>query len=470
MVAPVQSGTRDRALTKRERSAISLAITDAVVIALAVSVAHLLRFGNWEGRVSFGGFQTTYWVVSTILAATWLISVAAFGGWVTWPKRRDGPSLLPPIKATVLVIALLAVIALLFEVDLSRAYLAGALPIGLASLLTVRIVCRIWIGAHRARGKYVRRALVIGTQKRAADLAKVFSESASPVGVSLVATAPIETVGRTDLLLDLIAENDVDVIVLTEERAQTNVRQLIWDVEGSGAVVWLSVDVPELAAPRAEFHPIERLPIIEVEPADRSMTRRRGKRAFDLVLSSVGLLVAAPLIMACAIAIKLDSRGPAFFQQTRIGRDGKEFAIHKLRTMRIGAEHEVGALQEQNEGSGPLFKIKDDPRVTRVGRFLRKTSFDEFPQLWNVLRGEMSLVGPRPPLPSEVAEYDRDSLRRLIVKPGMTGLWQVNGRSDLTWEQGVRLDLFYVENWSLGGDLHIMFQTVAVMIRPNGAY
>ncbi len=470
MVASLQTATKDRSLTKRERSAISLAVADAVAIVLAVAAAHLLRFGHWEGRVSFGGLQTTYWVVSTVLVLTWLIAVAGFGGWVTWPKRLNGPSLLPPIKATVLVIALLAVIALVFEVDLSRAYLAGALPIGLASLLIVRIVCRIWIGAHRTRGRYLRRALVIGTPKRASDLARVFDESISPVGVSIVATAPVETVGRRKLLLELIAQNDVDVIVLTEERAQTNVRQLIWDVEGSGAVVWLSVDVPELAAPRAEFHPIERLPIIEVEPADRSITRRRGKRAFDLVFSFFGLLVALPLIAVCAVLIKLDSRGPVFFQQTRIGRDGKEFAIHKLRTMRIGAETEVDDLQDQNEGSGPLFKIKDDPRVTRIGRLLRKTSIDEFPQLWNVLRGEMSLVGPRPPLPSEVAEYDRASLRRLIVKPGMTGLWQVNGRSDLTWEQGVRLDLFYVENWSLGGDLHIMFQTVAVMIRPNGAY
>ncbi|WP_426623026.1 sugar transferase [Leifsonia sp. McL0607] len=457
-------------MNKRERSTIALAVADAAVIALSVTAAHVLRFGHWEGRVSFGGFQTTYWVVSMVLALTWLIAVAGFGGWVTWPKRLNGPSLLQPVKATVLVIALLAIVALLFEVDVSRAYLAGALPIGLASLLIVRIVCRLWIGAHRTRGRYLRRALVIGTPERASDLAKVFDESISPVGVSVVATAPVETVGRTDHLLQLIADNDVDVIVLTEERAQTNVRQLIWDVEGSGAVVWLSVDVPELAAPRAEFHPIERLPIIEVEPADRSITKRRGKRAFDLVFSFIGLVVALPLIAVCAILIKLDSRGPVFFQQTRIGRDGNEFEIHKMRTMRMGAEHEIADLQDQNEGSGPLFKIKDDPRVTRVGRFLRKTSIDEFPQLWNVLRGEMSLVGPRPPLPSEVAEYDRASLRRLIVKPGMTGLWQVNGRSDLTWEQGVRLDLFYVENWSIGGDLHIMFQTVAVMIRPNGAY
>ncbi|MCI0157470.1 sugar transferase [Leifsonia shinshuensis] len=470
MMASLQTETKDRALSKRERSAISLAVADAAAIVLAVTAAHVLRFGHWEGRVSFGGLQTTYWVVSTVLVLTWLIAVAGFGGWVTWPKRLNGPSLLPPIKATVLVIALLAIIALVFEVDLSRAYLAGALPIGLVSLLIVRVVCRVWIGAHRTRGRYLRRALVIGTPKRASDLARVFDESISPVGVSIVATAPVETVGRRKLLLELIAENDVDVIVLTEERAQTNVRQLIWDVEGSGAVVWLSVDVPELAAPRAEFHPIERLPIIEVEPADRSITKRRGKRAFDLVFSFFGLLVALPLIAVCALLIKLDSPGPVFFQQTRIGRDGKEFAIHKLRTMRIGAEREVDDLRDQNEGSGPLFKIKDDPRVTRIGRLLRKTSIDEFPQLWNVLRGEMSLVGPRPPLPSEVAEYDRASLRRLIVKPGMTGLWQVNGRSDLTWEQGVRLDLFYVENWSLGGDLHIMFQTVAVMIRPNGAY
>jgi len=461
--------TERRPVAKKERTAFTLALADVIALVLAVSAAQLLRFGEGANGVTVGGFHTTYTVVSTVLVVTWLISLIGFGGWVPWPKHLHGPSYMPPIRSTVLVVALLAAIALTFEADLSRVYLAWALPLGLSGLLITRFVCRIWISAHRTRGRYIRRALVVGTPERARELAALFADSLSPIAVKVVATASAETAIGPEMLR-LIEEHDVDVIVLTEERAEANVRQLLWDVEGAGAVVWLSVDVPELAAPRAEFHPIERLPIIEVAPADRSITKRRGKRAFDIVFSFLGLLVALPLILVSAVLIKLDSPGPVFFQQVRIGRDGKEFGIHKLRTMRPGAEREVAELQHRNEGSGPLFKIKDDPRVTRVGRFLRRTSIDEFPQLWNVFRGEMSLVGPRPPLPKEVEKYDRASLRRLIVKPGMTGLWQVNGRSDLTWEQGVRLDLFYVENWSLGGDLQILFQTVAVMVRPNGAY
>jgi exopolysaccharide biosynthesis polyprenyl glycosylphosphotransferase len=458
-----------RPVAKKERTASTLAIADVIALTVAVSAAQLLRFGDGPNGVTVGGFHTTYTLVSSVLVIAWIASLIGFGGWAPWPKHLNGPSCMPPVRSTVLVVALLAVVALSFEADLSRVYLAWALPLGLSGLLITRLACRTWIRAHRTRGRYIRRALVVGIPERASELTALFADTASPIAVEVVATASAETAVGSELLR-LIEEHDVDVIVVTEERAEANVRQLLWDVEGAGAVVWLSVDVPELAAPRAEFHPIERLPIIEVAPADRSITKRRFKRAFDIVFSFVGLLVASPLILVSALLIKLDSPGPVFFQQVRIGRDGKEFAIHKLRTMRPGAEREVDDLQHRNGGSGPLFKIKDDPRVTRVGRFLRRTSIDEFPQLWNVLRGEMSLVGPRPPLPKEVEKYDRASLRRLIVKPGMTGLWQVNGRSDLTWEQGVRLDLFYVENWSLGGDLQVLFQTLAVVVRPNGAY
>jgi exopolysaccharide biosynthesis polyprenyl glycosylphosphotransferase len=309
----------------------------------------------------------------------------------------------------------------------------------------------------------------VGTPERVAELARVFAERAAPVAVDVVATTGIEN-AKGPYLRSLVAEHRVDIVVLTEEREGANVRQLLWDMEGAGAVVWLSIDVPELAAPRAEYHPIERLPIIEVEPADRSISRRRAKRAFDIVLSALALAILLPVILVVAILIKLDSPGPAFFRQSRIGRDGTAFGILKLRTMRVNAEEELADLLHRNEGAGPLFKLKDDPRVTRVGAFLRRTSIDELPQLWNVLKGDMSLVGPRPPLPSEVAEYDGTSHRRLIVKPGMTGLWQVSGRSDLTWEQGVRLDLFYVENWSVAGDIRILIQTVGVVLRPNGAY
>lgn len=459
---------RPDSLSLRERNIIALAVTDAIAIGGALAAAHTIRFGGGGGDLLFA-LDTSYVVFSAILGVAWLIALAASGAYVTWPKRLEGPSYRAPLRATIKLVAILAVASLALQLDLSRAYLAFAIPSGLLVLLLIRLVCRSWIYAHRSRGHYIRRALVVGTPERVAELARAFGERAAPVAVDVVATTGIEN-ARGPHLRSLVAQHRVDIVVLTEEREGANVRQLLWDMEGAGAVVWLSIDVPELAAPRAAYHPIDRLPIIEVEPADRSISSRRVKRVFDIVLSSIALFLLLPVILVVAILIKLDSPGPAFFRQSRIGRDGATFGIVKLRTMRVSAEEELADLLHRNEGAGPLFKLKDDPRVTRVGAFLRRTSIDELPQLWNVLKGEMSLVGPRPPLPSEVAEYDGPSHRRLIVKPGMTGLWQVSGRSDLTWEQGVRLDLFYVENWSVAGDIRILFQTVGVIFRPNGAY
>jgi lipopolysaccharide/colanic/teichoic acid biosynthesis glycosyltransferase len=176
------------------------------------------------------------------------------------------------------------------------------------------------------------------------------------------------------------------------------------------------------------------------------------------------------LFILIALALKVDTPGPVFFRQTRVGMGGREFGVFKFRSMLVNADRMVAALSGQNEGGGLMFKMRQDPRVTRVGGFLRRWSLDEIPQLINVVLGDMSLVGPRPPLPTEVAWYDQDVARRLLVKPGMTGLWQVSGRSDLSWEDGIRLDLYYVENWSLAADLAILWKTVGAVLARRGAY
>jgi exopolysaccharide biosynthesis polyprenyl glycosylphosphotransferase len=194
------------------------------------------------------------------------------------------------------------------------------------------------------------------------------------------------------------------------------------------------------------------------------------KDAIDRVAAAVGLVLLAPMFVVLAVAIQLDSRGPVFFRQTRVGRDGRCFAMVKFRTMVVGAERLQGDLVRRNEADGVLFKLRADPRVTRVGRVLRRFSLDELPQLWNVLRGQMSIVGPRPSLPAEVALYDQHVGRRLLVKPGITGLWQVSGRSDLSWEQAVRLDLFYVDHWSPTMDLLIVLKTFSAIVKGWGAY
>lgn len=226
----------------------------------------------------------------------------------------------------------------------------------------------------------------------------------------------------------------------------------------------------DVAGPRISIKPVAGMPLLHVEHPEFNGSRQFVKAVFDRLGAGIALLVLALPLLALALVIRLTSPGGALFHQVRVGRDGKEFRVVKFRTMVVDAERLKGALLEDNEFDGVLFKIRNDPRITRVGAFLRKYSLDELPQLLNVLRGEMSLVGPRPPLPEEVGKYGADVRRRLVVKPGMTGLWQVSGRSDLTWEESVRLDLRYVENWSLILDLQILWKTWSVVTRGEGAY
>jgi exopolysaccharide biosynthesis polyprenyl glycosylphosphotransferase len=212
------------------------------------------------------------------------------------------------------------------------------------------------------------------------------------------------------------------------------------------------------------------LPLIHVEAPEFTGGRKVVKYTVDRAMALFITLLALPLMLAIAIAVKVDSRGPVFFRQTRVGQGGREFDVYKFRSMVVDADRMLDHLAQHNETDGLMFKMRRDPRVTRVGRFLRKWSLDELPQLFNVLLGHMSLVGPRPPLPSEVAQYSGDVRRRLLVKPGMTGLWQVSGRSDLSWEDGIRLDLYYVENWSLAADLSILWKTAGAVLKGRGAY
>lgn len=248
------------------------------------------------------------------------------------------------------------------------------------------------------------------------------------------------------------------------------IKRLSWELEGTASELVISSRIADVAGPRISLQPLDGLPLIKVQIPEFEGGQHALKRAVDIVFAGLVMIPIALVVMPIiGLLIKLDDRGPVFFRQTRIGRDGQEFGILKFRTMRIDAEEQLAKLQAQNEGNGVLFKMKKDPRVTRIGAILRKYSIDELPQFWNVLRGDMSVVGPRPPLPREVREYDGKVYRRLFIKPGITGLWQVSGRSDLSWEESVRLDLRYVENWSIMSDLMIMWRTAKVMVAPSGA-
>jgi exopolysaccharide biosynthesis polyprenyl glycosylphosphotransferase len=281
----------------------------------------------------------------------------------------------------------------------------------------------------------------------------------------------VPVLGDETAVIDALRATAARIVAVsnTESLGTNGMRALAWQLEAVDADLVVAPGVVDVAGPRLHIHPVAGLPLLHVDRPQYRGAVRVGKLALDVVGAGVGLLLLWPLFIAVAVLIKLDSRGPVFYRAERIGLNGEPFKMLKFRSMTVGAEHRL-TLVGRNEGAGPLFKMRDDPRVTRVGRWLRRLSVDELPQLINVLQGQMSIVGPRPPLRSEVATYSGEVSRRLLVRPGITGLWQVSGRSDLSWEESVRLDLYYVENWSIMQDLIIVWRTLGAVLRAKGAY
>jgi len=283
----------------------------------------------------------------------------------------------------------------------------------------------------------------------------------------------LPVIGDLSQVVEAVQRVSADVLAVTTcvEFGGPELRRVCWALENTDVEIVVAPALIEVAGPRLHIRPVAKLPLLHVEKPELTGARRVIKNVFDRSSAFSALLLFAPLMIGVALAIRLTSRGPALFRQTRIGAQGKPFTIFKFLSMYSDSEARLDSLQALNErGEGLLFKIRQDPRVTPVGRFLRRYSIDELPQLINVLKGDMSLVGPRPPLPQEVALYGDDVRRRLLVRPGVTGLWQVSGRSDLEWVESVRLDLRYVENWSLIYDFEILWKTFYAVLRGSGAY
>ncbi len=336
-----------------------------------------------------------------------------------------------------------------------------------------RIFARLRHGGHM-----VRRAIVVGANNEADELS-VMLMSSRELGydvVGLIDTThgdgepmPWRTVlASVERMVD--QTNAGNVIIAASATNLDTAGYLTRRLTDAGVHVEMCMPLPDIDVSRLQLRPLGRFPVFYVEPVDRSGWRPWAKRAFDAVASAVGLLLVAPILAVAAVAIKLTSPGPVIFRQQRVGREGELFNVFKLRTMVVDAEEQLESLKGLNEAGGPVFKIRNDPRITRVGRLLRKFSIDEFPQLWNVVRGEMSLVGPRPALPAEMKTWTTDLHERLRVRPGITGMWQVNGRTDTSGSDYVRLDLYYVDNWSLLIDLIIMLKTVPTVLSGRGAY
>lgn len=378
-----------------------------------------------------------------------------------------------------------AVVAFASRSELSRAYVFVALPTVTVVSLTGRYALRKRLHQARGRGQYMSRVVVIGHASLVADLAAMLRRDTYH-GLRVVAACvtgpdrPAEIASLGDLPVVVGADDvgavvrqfgaDTVAVVASPEMAGSRLRTLAWELEKTGTELCVAPALLDVAGPRTTIRPVAGLPLLHLDHPEFSGGRQVVKEAFDKAFALFAVVVGAPVLGLIAAIIKLDDGGPVLFRQTRVGQNGERFAVVKFRTMVPDAEDRKADLAGLNEIQGPLFKIRADPRVTRAGRWLRRYSLDELPQLFNVIAGDMSLVGPRPALPDEAALYGDYVRRRLAVKPGMTGLWQVSGRSDLSWDESVRLDLRYVENWSLVLDLQILWKTLAAVVRGSGAY
>jgi exopolysaccharide biosynthesis polyprenyl glycosylphosphotransferase len=378
----------------------------------------------------------------------------------------------------------MALASYVLNAELARGYLLLVLVLTTALSLLGRFALRRRLHRARSRGRYMHRVLVLGHASSVAQvtrqLHRKYHHGLQVIGACLPAgqlagaaqIVDVPVFGALGAAANSAAAAGADtVMVLTcPELDGPMLRRLAWELERDDIDLIVSSSLMDTAGDRSTVRPVDGLPMMHVEHPRLIGGRRLVKAAFDVSLAALLLVLLSPVFAAIALIIKFNSRGPVFFRQVRVGRGGEMFRMYKFRTMHTGAEQRLRHMHAQNEFGGVLFKIREDPRVTRPGRLLRRHSLDELPQLINVLLGEMSLVGPRPPLPSEVEQYPQDMRRRLVVKPGMTGLWQVSGRSDLSWEDSIRLDLRYVENWSLTVDLVILMRTAMVVMRGSGAY
>ncbi|MBG6087093.1 sugar transferase [Actinomadura viridis] len=391
------------------------------------------------------------------------------------------------LRAGFVLTAFVAIAAYATKTEVARGYVVMALPLGTFLALVARYRLRKWLHNRRWKGDCMRRVIAVGHRTSVADLIRLLREKRyhgmDIVGVCLPpalasgedAVSEVEGVpvlGDFGQAAGVVQRSGADsvAVLACPEMDGVALRRLAWQIERDDIELVVAPALMDVTGPRISIRPVAGLPLLHVEHPELDGSRKIFKGLFDRAAALAGLVALSPLLLLVAFLIKVTSQGPVMFRQTRVGRDGREFTVLKFRTMVVDAEARKNELQGSNEQDGVLFKMKSDPRVTAVGRRLRRYSLDELPQLFNVLRGEMSLVGPRPPLPDEVAQYGGDVYRRLAVKPGMTGLWQVSGRSDLTWEESVRLDLRYVDNWTLALDLQIMWKTWSAVFKGSGAY
>lgn len=460
-----------RALWERPLQAKAI-LGDTVISLLAVAATVLSSDHSWSTAAGIG----------LAAALLWVGTIGSLGGYQI-RRMGAGPEEFQAIgRAAVAIIGLLGMTAYLTQSLLPRRWVFITVPVVAVLSAVWRYVVRRWLHRERQSGDSMLRTLVVGNAGRVAPVvADLTSETYHGYRVVGACTPYLDldgevaqgvpTLGTISDIPQVVVDNSIDVVIVTgSDLSGPALRRLSWALERAGAQLVVAPGLVEVAGPHVTLRPTAGLSLVHLEIPSRHLGRGLGKAALDRVLGFCLLAAASPVIGAAALAVKATSRGPAFFAQTRAGVDGTPFTMWKVRSMVVDAEEIREKLLEHSDGDGLLFKMREDPRITPVGKFIRRFSIDELPQLWNVVRGDMSLVGPRPPLMSEYEQYHDAVNRRLRVKPGLTGLWQVSGRSDLSWDQSVNLDLRYVDNWSLAMDLLILWKTFRVVVKGSGAY
>lgn len=487
--------TGRRAQTQwRETYQRTLRIFDALGLAAALALSQLIRFGSGADFLPLESMPIPYWVVGVALGVVWWSwlelrgtrDVRLIGNGVEESKQV--------VTSTLVLFGAIAIASYAFNIPTARGYVLTAIPLGLVALIAGRLVARHNLMKQRFKGRAMSRTMVIGRFPGAVEMVGELQRRPdagfNPVAVYMPRSrrelpAELEHIhmppntleaGLRPSVADIVTacrENRIETLVMTASVPLNTreIRHLGWALADENIRLVMNTGLTDVAGPRIHTQQLAGLPLIHVATPRFSRSKKMIKRGIDVVGAGCALILLSPLLLVLGLIVKFHDRGPVFFAQERVGINGTRFKMLKFRSMYTDAEERKAKLMAANESQGGvLFKMKNDPRVTRPGRWMRRYSLDELPQFFNVLGGSMSLVGPRPPLVSEVDRYEKHVHRRLRVRPGITGLWQVSGRSDLDWEQSVRLDLYYVENWSPVQDVIILLRTFKAVFAPSGAY
>lgn len=453
-------------------------ITDIAVIAIVVAASIQLRWGFDKVDLAAG----LTWAASTAIAVAigllWALALVVNGAWDKKILGAGSSEYRRIFNASCGVFFVLVTASYMFQADLARGYVAILIPLGVVSLVAGRVAARVRLNRLRRHDAGMSNVLVVGSEVSAARLVSVLSRSPQEglraTGTYTPHVDPLATVAaEVGRVKQAIAAAEAHVVAVASSSAFHNehVRALAWELEGSGITIALVPELTDVAGPRVHIKPVSGLPLMYVEEPRFRGPKLVVKTALDRLGALALLCASAPVMLVVAALIKREDRGPILFKQQRVGLDGKAFKVLKFRSMKPNADKLINEVKtEHGQANDVFYKSASDHRITRIGKVLRKTSLDELPQLINVVLGEMSLVGPRPLVPGEGAGVHGYLERRMLVKPGLTGLWQVSGRSDVAGEERIRLDMYYVENWSLAGDLTIMARTLKTVLKREGAY